>query len=131
MLPPEPGDRQLGLLWGGVALGLILLSPFALYLERAAGRCPFKAVTNVPCPTCGTTRSALALARLEPLEALVHYPLPTVVWVLFLAGGLVAGAMTLRRQPLPSLPRRMPVGWRVAVVAVVLLNWAYSIATGV
>ncbi len=126
-------DRQLGLLWGGVALALALLSPLAL---RFAGgglpwKCHFKSLTGVPCPTCGTTRAALSLAELDPVHALVHYPLPTVAWILFVGGGLAAGFRAWRRLPLPEIPNRLPFWAKVAIVGVILANWAYSIATGV
>ena len=126
-------NRQLGLLWGGVALALVLLSPFALRFaaDGLPWKCHFKGLTGIPCPTCGTTRAALSLAELEPLHALIHYPLPTVVWILFIGGGLVAGFRAWRRLPLPDFPNHLPVWARIAIVGALLANWAYSIATDV
>ena len=72
----------------------------------------------------------MALARFDPLEALVHYPLPTLAWMAFIAAGLTAGWLAWRGRPLPRI-RRLPVWVRVAVVVAVAVNWAYSIATGV
>ena len=123
--------RQLGLLWGAVASSLILLSPLATKLAGGLASCPFKGLTGIPCPTCGTTRAALALAHFEPLHALTHYPLPTLGWIVFLGGGLAAGWRAWRGLPLPRIPRRVPIWARLAFVGVVLANWAYSIATGV
>lgn len=86
-------------------------------------------MTGLPCPACGTTRAALALARLDFFEAFLSYPLPALVWTLFLLGGLAAGWRAWSRRPLPRI-RRLP-GWgKAAIVGAVLLNWAYSIATG-
>ena len=138
-LPREPAselaarspDRQLGLLWGSVALALILLSPFAPRFASGLWSCPFKQLTGVPCPGCGATRAALALAELDPIHGLLHYPLPTVAWILFIGGGLVAGWRSWRRQPLPRLPNRLPVWVKIGIVGAVLANWVYSIATGV
>ncbi len=127
----ERADRQLGLLWGAVALSLILLSPLAPRLAAGLWSCPWKELTGFACPGCGTTRAALALARLEPFHALTHFPLPTLGWIFLVAGGLVAGGLVLSGKPLPRWPRRLPVGMRIGLVAVVLLNWGYSIATGV
>lgn len=126
-------SRQLALLWGAVALLLVLLSPLAAAFVGAGGLpgCPFKNLTGLPCPTCGTTRAALALAALEPVHALVHYPLPTLAWTFLVAGGLAAGWRAWRGRPLPAVPRRLPAWARLALLGAVAANWAYSIATGV
>jgi Protein of unknown function (DUF2752) len=128
--PPESSDRQLALLWSAVALSLIALSPLAPKIAAGLWGCPFKALFGIPCPSCGTGRAALALARFEPLYALAHYPLPALAWIAFITGGLVAGGYAWRRKPLPRI-RRLPVWVRVGIVVAVAANWAYSIATGV
>ncbi|MDY7095424.1 MAG: DUF2752 domain-containing protein [Acidobacteriota bacterium] len=64
-------DRQLGLLWGTVAVVLVLLSPLAELLAGTLPQCPFKTLTSLPCPACGTTRAALALAHFDPAAALL------------------------------------------------------------
>ncbi len=109
---------------------MILLSPFAPAFASGLWGCPFKSLTGIPCPSCGTGRAALALARLDPIHALVHYPLPALVWMVFIVGGLAAGWRAWRHQPLPRV-RRLPVWARIGLVAGVAANWAYSIATGV
>lgn len=129
--PAGRASRHLGLLWGSVALLLILLSPLASSLASGLWSCPLKSLTGVPCPGCGTTRAALALARFDPVHAIVHYPLPALAWIVFIGGGLWALWRAWRRQPLPRLPRRLPIWARLGVLAAVLANWAYSIATGV
>ena len=127
----EPAGRQLGLLWGAVASSLILLSPLAPRLAAGLWSCPWKELTGWACPGCGTTRAALALSQFDPMHALTHYPLPTLAWMLLIVGGLVAGGLALLGKPLPRWPRSLPVRMRIGLVAAVLLNWGYSIATGV
>jgi hypothetical protein len=123
--------RQLGLLWGFVAVTLIAASPLGPRLAAAMPVCHFKQWFGIPCPTCGSTRAALALARLDFVEAFLHYPLATVVWVLLIGGGLVAGVAALAGYGVPEPPRSIPVVVRIALVLIVLANWAYLIATGV
>ena len=125
----ETLERAVGLSLGAAALGLILLAPFAAHLAAFVPPCPFRAMTGAACPLCGTTRAALALARLEPMEALVHHPLPTLLWIVALAWALWAGIRALRGRPLPT-PRFSARGWTVLAVAVAA-NWIYSLATGV
>ena len=123
--------RQIALLWGGVAAALIALSPWADTLSGSLWGCTFKALTGFACPTCGTMRAALALARFDFSTALTHYPLPTLGWIVFLGGGLTAGAIALAGRTPPAIPSRLP-GWaRAAIAGALFLNWVYSIATGV
>ena len=48
-----------------------------------------------------------------------------------LGGGLAAAIGTLAGRTPPAVPTRLPLSGRVALVSAILLNWAYSIATGV
>lgn len=124
-------SRQLAYLWGAVAAALVALSPWAPQLAGGLWGCAFKALTGFPCPTCGTTRAAVALAKLDVASALLSYPLPTVGWLLFIGGGLVAAGLTLGGRTPPPIPSRLP-GWaRATIVGALLLNWAHAIATGV
>ncbi|MCB1057825.1 MAG: DUF2752 domain-containing protein [Acidobacteria bacterium] len=123
-------DRQLGLLWGAVAATLVLLSPLGARLALGLPRCPLKVLAGFPCPACGTTRSALALAHLDFAGAFAVNPLATVGWVALIAGGLVAGAFALAGRPLRE-PREQWPGWvRGVLVAAVVLNWTYLLHHG-
>lgn len=124
-------SRQLAFLWGAVALLLLGASPWASLACDALWDCTFKSWTGIPCPTCGTARAALALARLDVLGALGRYPLPTIAWSFLIGGGLIVGTMALLGRTPPPIPNRLPAWGRAAVVAAVLANWMYSIATGV
>lgn len=125
---PAPARRR-GLGWGAAVAVALLLSPWASWLARWVPPCPLKTLTGVPCPTCGLTRAAMLLAHGEPFEAFVHHPVPTLIWVAFLAGGLWAGVAALAGRPLRW---RMPSRATIVAGAVVLLaSWAYNIATGV
>jgi Protein of unknown function (DUF2752) len=124
-------NRSVAFLWAGTVLVLVALSPWAPLVGDSLWACSFKSLTGLPCPTCGTTRAAIALARLDVLGALERYPLPAVCWILFIGGGVVAGAMALAGKTPPQIPSRLPVWARWTVAAVLLLNWVYSIATGV
>ncbi len=123
-------DRKLAFLWLAAAAGLILLSPTASWIVTGLWGCPFKSLTGFACPLCGITRAAVALAQLDVVGAFVRYPLPTLSWILFLVGGFGAGWLAWRRRPLPR-PGSIPVWLKIVLVAAVLLNWGYSIATGV
>jgi len=142
--PPGGGDpgetaaaaasgRQLGYLWGAVALILLAAAPLAPFFTGALPACPLKSLTGVPCPGCGTTRAALALAHFDFAAAFAVSPLAAAAWCGLIAGGLAAGALALSGRPVPAWPRfgrRGEIAWRVAVVAVLAANWVYLVLHG-
>ncbi|MEM9595296.1 MAG: DUF2752 domain-containing protein [Acidobacteriota bacterium] len=130
----ERGRRQLALLWGAVAILLLALSPLRSWVTGLLiPACPFKSLTGLPCPTCGTTRSAVALAELRIVDAVTTYPLPALAWIALIGGGLVSGLWTLLRgrPPWPASwsANRRWLPWGIG--AALLANWIFSIATGV
>jgi hypothetical protein len=125
------GERQLSLLWGAVAALFVLLSPLAERLAAGLPVCPIKAVAGLPCLTCGSTRAALALARLDVLSALAVNPAATLGWLVLVGGGLIAGAAALLGRPFVEPDWRLSTGRRLALVFVLLANWLYLIGTGI
>jgi hypothetical protein len=125
--------RQLGLFWGLVAAALVALSPLASRLAAGLPACPLKTWTGWPCPGCGTTRAALALADLDLAAAFAVSPLAAAGWTLLIAGGLAAGALALAgvEPPAPPgwTPRRL-VAFRLAAAAAIAGNWLYLVASG-
>lgn len=112
------------------ALGIAAAAATPAY-DRGPVVCPFRAVTGLPCPTCGTIRAAGHLLRGEftaaygtnPLAAAVMTvaaPLGLLVWV-----GNAAGGWTVR---IHASPRERSAAWALAA-ALFLANWAYVLAT--
>jgi hypothetical protein len=131
--PPAPatdgGPRALARLWGGVALALVALAPWAPALAARLPACPVRALTGWPCPTCGATRAALELARFDVAAALAWNPLAAAGWILLVAGGLGA-ALASFVLPLPAEPRALSVPARFALVGALAANWAYLLWVG-
>lgn len=101
--------------WGGAALA-------AYGVSRVTGRevivCPLRRWTGVPCPTCGGTRAAVALAMLEPGRALALNPLVTVGLVVLPLWGLMRWG---RGVPEWLLSRRAM--W--VMLGLLAMNWGY------
>ena len=130
MRSSEGESRQLALLWGAAALACVLLSPLTSYIVAALPHCPFKQLTGIPCPACGSGRAALALARFDMSGALLRYPMPSLAWIAFVIMGLWAGVRGCMGKGIPAIPRRIP-NWLVAVASVVFLFlWSYSFYRG-
>lgn len=130
-LRTSPGAMPLGLVFlvcafvGAAAVAI-------LHLDRAPiVFCAFKAVTGLPCLTCGTTRALARLAALDFQGALAMNPLAAGFAFALVPWGL--GDLALAAQRRALVLRLSPVAGRVArIVFVVALavNWIYLIAAG-
>jgi hypothetical protein len=122
-------ERQLGLFWGAAALLALAVSPFAPRVAAGLPPCFFHRVTGLPCLTCGGTRAAFALLAGDLGGAFHANPLVAAALLLFVGGGLAAGALALAGRGVRE-PSRLPDWVRVAVVLVVAANWIWLIVDG-
>ncbi|MCP4221536.1 MAG: DUF2752 domain-containing protein [bacterium] len=133
VLQRKKGELNLPLIYGAIAL-LLGVMAYMLHLQNRMPlmRCPFKAFTGIPCPTCGSTRLVQGIFSADLPTAFAFNPL------LFLTGfaliaWVVYGVTMLfyrRRLQLVLSPKEGLV-FRLGIVAVFLVNWVYLIAAGV
>ncbi len=115
-----------------VGVGVILAGAVRLLgLDRLPFPvCTFRAVTGIPCLTCGSTRAFGRLASLDFVGALAMQPLVTAVALLIGLWGLADLALfSLRRQALTiqcSAREVLALTW--VTLGLALVNWAYLIA---
>jgi hypothetical protein len=111
-------------------LGLGLL--FSRYWPIGTGLgfdCPFRALTGLPCPFCGLTRSVLLAGSGHWTEAMAQYPLIPLIFT-GLAAGLVVHGLGLigwypfSNRPLPTRP------WAWILFLLLAANWGYRLALG-
>ena len=91
--------------------------------------CPLKDGTGIPCPTCGGTHAAAALAAGHIPAALVANPLVVLVGTAFLLWAVWALAATIIPSfrytlELTSLEKRAA---RILAALVLLLTWAWQL----
>ncbi|HHQ47619.1 MAG TPA: DUF2752 domain-containing protein [Acidobacteria bacterium] len=127
---PRPEERQLAWIWGLSAVVGIALAPVWPRLVPLLPRCAFHRLTGYPCPTCGTTRAALALLHGHILQAIVYNPLMAVLGCAFVAGGILAPLWALAGLPLPVVPSNAWKPLRIAALLAILVNWAYLLLAG-
>lgn len=125
--PLTLAERQLTFIWSGLILATIALRPLWIVLAPYLRPCGLREVTGIPCPTCGTTRSGLALLEGRLADALLYNPLFTIAAVAFVIGGLVAPLWAWRRGIAPSFPSPLPRWSRLVVVVAIVANWAWVI----
>ena len=128
--PLEVDHEALWLLVGGASLcllGVALATP-GIQLPR----CAFKIITGLPCPTCGVTRTIIALSRGDVDRALFLNPLATIVCVAGLLYLVYAAAVLALRLPRfrPTVSAAGARRLRIGAVAVIASNWIWLIATG-
>lgn len=127
-IPPEEVNHEL--VWLAVSVAALITGGFWLGLGLPWVRCPFLAVTGYPCLTCGATRCALAFLLGNLSLAWSWNPLAFVALCGVMLFDLYAIIVLVAR-----LPRLRVIDWtrveknavRVAVIALIAINWAYLI----
>jgi len=127
--PLTLAERQLSWVWAGLALAAVALRPLWDFLAPHLGRCTFRSLTGIPCPTCGATRGVLALLHHHPGQAFLLNPLVASGTVILVVGGLLAPLWAWRRGTVPVLETPLPRWLRMAAVLVILANWGWVILT--
>ena len=109
--PLEIDHEALWLLVGGASLcllGVALATP-GIQLPR----CVFKTLTGLPCPTCGVTRTIIALSRGDVDRALFLNPLAAIacgVGLLYLLYAAAVLALPAAALPADRVRRRRAAG---------------------
>jgi hypothetical protein len=128
---PEDTDHEL--LWSIVGLCTFACGVFAIsQLGLLPIGCIFKAVTGLPCPTCGAGRACLALLQGEVGIAIRSNPLVTLgvfAWAGYIPYGLLASFGVVSRVRV-TFSREDRARLRVGLAAVVAVSWLFLIADG-
>jgi hypothetical protein len=125
-LAPRETDFEPWFLFASASFGVGCLAWLSLGLPWPM--CWFRHLFGVPCPTCGATRSALALAhgdiglafRTNPLMCLLY--LGVIIFDLYAVTVLLFRMKRLRLEGIPLQVQRI---LRVIVVSLTIGNWIY------
>jgi hypothetical protein len=130
-LTPEKSSLPRLLVFPFGLLGLfgLVLARFHSDLVYRLAHCTLRDITGLPCPTCGGTRAALALAQGNFSSAFGANPLVAVglvilgVWVLV---GLLATTMPRLRRTIEFTPREKRTA-RILAVLIIVSAWIWQI----
>lgn len=126
----ERGGIEFGIVYGGIAVAALIL-PWFLPLLSLSPSCAFKALFNIPCPTCGATRSLVHLSHGELLPALAMNPIIAIVIgfaVLFFFYSVITLIFDFRRIGF-VLTEREKNAVRVTAILLLLSQWGWLIRT--
>jgi hypothetical protein len=110
--------------------GLYLLTR---WMQPMLFQCKFKALTGVPCATCGGTRAALAVVQEFNLPAaFLSNPLVFVGLSMVSLYLVYAAVVVIFRRPRlrVRVPTRLRIRAGVVFLVLLLVNWAYLIIDG-
>lgn len=129
-----PGELDHELLWLLVSCGAAVLAVFWLQSGIPTPRCVWHDLTGIPCVGCGSTRCVRHALHGDWGAAFAMNPLAFVTLAGIVLFDLYAAAVLILRLPrLRFTPWPNWAGWTVRgiVLALILLNWAWLIASGV
>ena len=105
--------------------------------ESEIGVCLFKRITTIPCPSCGSTRSVLALLKGDFSGAVMLNPFGLIILAVLMVTPVWLGYdLVTRKATLFNAYRnaeRFLKRTRVAIalIILVLMNWIWNIYKGV
>ncbi|MDR1919762.1 MAG: DUF2752 domain-containing protein [Tannerellaceae bacterium] len=104
-----------------------------LHVGELPAACLFRRVTHIPCPSCGSTHSVLALLNGDLYNTFYYNPLGFLIALLmiilpvWILSDLVTGKERFMRayQSLESVLKRKQVA--IPVILLILSNWIWNI----
>jgi len=124
----RPGDIEFGIIYGTIAL-LALIAASVLPVQKILPPCPFRVVTGIPCPSCGSTRSLVHLAHGDIAGSLILNPLFSLAMItaLFLFFACSVRLPFNRSRITLTHTRREGTVLRAGMAGIFLANWSYLI----
>lgn len=89
--------------------------------------CPFRALTGLPCATCGMTRAFVRLAHGDLGGAVGASPFGALLAALAWLFAALAVVRAVAGTPWPTLAPGRPRGLAILAVGALLANWAFLV----
>ncbi len=124
----QAGEIEFGIIYGLIALMALLAGRFLPVLSLVPS-CVFKALSGLPCPTCGSTRSIVCLSQGHVASALSMNPAAAVLAIgatLYLFYNLFTFASGAPRIRI-ALSNSEKDTLRRTAIYMLLANWLYLI----
>lgn len=105
--------------------------------QNNVGRCLIKYVTDIPCPSCGTTRAIILLSKGNFIETLYLNPMGYLVALIMIVAPVwICVDVLTRRSSLFAFYQKIEhylkqPKYAIPLVVLVILNWIWNIIKGV
>ena len=111
------------MVWFTIAIGSLVLLFFNPTTTGFFPVCPFRVLTGLQCPGCGSTRACYQLMHLHPIAAFKLNPLMmlTLPFILYGLAGFTKSAVTGKPQRRIFIPSIYLWAW----LAVVIFFWVF------
>ena len=106
------------MVWFTIAIGSLVLLFFNPTTTGFFPVCPFRALTGLQCPGCGSTRACYQLMHLHPIAAFKLNPLMmlTLPFILYGLAGFTKSAVTGKPQRRIFIPSIYLWAWLAALI---------------
>ena len=104
--------------------------------DKLVKACLLKHVTNIPCPSCGSTRSVISLSRGDFIKALNFNPLGYFIAIIMLIVPIWITIDTIKRtNTLFDLYQKMEIYLKkprivIPLILLIVINWIWNITKG-
>jgi hypothetical protein len=125
---PSRSQLTIGMAYAAIGLLGFLLAQLGERLLVFIPPCLFQRWTGLPCPTCGATRTGIALSHFHVVDALLENPLFFILFcALFLWGmNTLVGYVTGKNIKL-VIPVHEKKLVQILLLSAIILNWMYLI----
>lgn len=104
--------------------------------KKSVEVCLIKHVTDIPCPSCGSTRSVISLAEGKFIDALRINPLGYIIAIIMLLAPIwILIDIVTKRETLFEFYRKMETylkkpKFAIPLIMFVIINWIWNITKG-
>ena len=126
----RPAD-PVHMVWGPMAVLFIFTAGLFKNIAPHLPDCVFHEITGFPCPTCGGTRSLIALSKFDLVSSFMFNPLvPLFAFGLIIFSLLFFTGVVTKRSLKINFTHRGKRIIRYTAIALVAANWLSLIAMG-
>jgi hypothetical protein len=104
--------------------------------NKVVGVCIIKELTNIPCPSCGSTRSVIALSNGSFIDAFLINPFGyLIVGIMLIAPVWIVFDLIIKKESFLTFYKKLEFNLqkpRVAIPLILLVvsNWIWNITKG-
>jgi hypothetical protein len=127
----NPAVSSIHIIWGPMALLIIAAAGFFKDFLGLLPQCIFHRLTDVPCLTCGATRSLVALSQFDIASSFLLNPMLLLLVVGVVAFSLVSLYSLISKKGIAvKLNQGQKRALRIGIIGLFITNWVYLVAAG-